>query len=178
MCYSIETFKFLLSELNEKLAANDEHEHIVIVGGAAMALVYGVRDSTHDIDAIFEPKSEMLSYIREIADELKINYDWLKDSVKGFINPTTMRTEPLYVFSNLTVDVTDAETLLAMKLTSARADPGTHDIEDAIALAEHLGVSTDDELFDVVERHAYPNQLTAQCNFFIKMIAELLAERQ
>ena len=56
MCYSIETFKFLLSELNEKLTANDEQGNIVIVGGAAMALVYCIRDSTHDIDAIFEQK--------------------------------------------------------------------------------------------------------------------------
>lgn len=178
MCYSIETFKFLLSELNEKLAANDEQGNIVIVGGAAMALVYCIRDSTHDIDAIFEQKTEMLSYIREIADEQEISYDWLNDSVKGFINPTTICTEPLYIFNNLTVDVADAETLLAMKLTSARTDPGTHDIDDAIALAQYLGVSTEDELFDIVERHAYPNQLTAQCNFFIQMITELLAERR
>ena len=178
MCYTVETFQFLLGELDKKLATNDEHGYVIIVGGAAMALVYGIRDSTRDIDAIFEPKTEMLSYIREIADEQEISYDWLNDSVKGFINPTTICTEPLYIFNNLTVDVADAETLLAMKLTSARTDPGTHDIDDAIALAQYLGVSTEDELFDIVERHAYPNQMTAQCNFFIQMIAELLAERR
>lgn len=178
MDYTVEMLKYLLSELNDKLASNNDEGYIIIVGGAALALAYGLRTSTHDIDAIFEPKTRMISYIEEIADEQGIGYDWLNDSVKGFVNPNAIYTDPLYTFSNLTVDVADAETLLSMKLTSARTDPGSHDIEDAIALAQNLGVSTEDELYDIVERHAYPNQMTAQCNFFIQMIANLLAERQ
>ena len=164
MEYDVDTLINLLTSLNDKLAEHDDHGEIIIGGGAAIALAYGFRSSTKDIDGIFEPKARMQSYIEEVAEEQGADYDWLNDSMKGFLNPASMYTEPLYNFSNLTVEVADAETLLSMKLTSARTNMYSHDTEDAIALAQYLGVSTEDELFDIVERHAYPNQLTAQCN--------------
>lgn len=101
MCYTVETFQFLLGELDKKLATNDEHGYVIIVDGAAMALVYGIRDSTRDIDAIFEPKIEMLSYIREIADEQEISYDWLNDSVKGASSIQQRYVQSHYTYSTI-----------------------------------------------------------------------------
>lgn len=47
-----------LEKLNKKLEIAAESGEIIIFGGAAMCLVYGNREYTRDIDAIFEPKIE------------------------------------------------------------------------------------------------------------------------
>lgn len=69
-------------------------------------------------------------------------------------------------YSNLSVYSIDAEGLLALKLTSARA--GSKDLQDSITLMRHLNIKTEEELFDIVEKCASPNQLTPRSHYFIK----------
>ena len=67
-------------------------------------------------------------------------------------------------YSNLIVRSIDPECLLAMKLTSARID--TNDMSDSITLMKHLIIKNIDELYEIIQNYAHPNQLTARANFF------------
>ena len=87
-------------EINERFLKNNIQGEILLTGGAALALVYNVRQSTMDIDAIYQPKEYMANIIKSIAKKYDINEDWLNDGVKGFVTPT-MKQEEYLVLSNL-----------------------------------------------------------------------------
>ena len=152
-------------EINQHLASLNKHGEIVVVGGAALTLVFGARDSTRDIDAIFHPAEDMRKIIKSIADANSLDDDWLNDGVKGFITDK-MKFEQLLSYSNLTVSNVDAEGLLAMKLTSARSL--THDMDDSIFLMKTLEIKTEDELFNIIDKYTYPNQQTIAAKYFTK----------
>lgn len=156
-----------LEEINDKLRAKGQYGEIVIAGGAALSLVFNARQSTHDIDAYFQPSSEFREIINEIANEHNLNNDWLNDGVKGFIMPT-MKQEQYKQYSNLVVYNIDAKGLLAMKLTSARV--ASKDFDDCLFLMKHLDIKNENELFEIVEKYANPNQLTPRSNFFIQEV--------
>jgi len=65
-----------------------------------------------------------------------------------------IKFEPCLEYSNLTISSADAESLLAMKLTSARF--GTHDMEDSIFLMTYLNIETEKELFNILDTHVDP----------------------
>ena len=155
----------LLSELNDRLAAIDVKATVIMAGGAVMTIKYGSRFTTQDVDAIFEPSSEIRDAVAAIANEHDLETDWLNDGVKGFINPKTMDSEDLLSLSNLKVECFDAESMLSMKLTSARFDE-EKDFLDAITLMDYLGIENINEAFDVIERHAYPSQMTPKSEYF------------
>lgn len=156
----------MLEKLNLELKQEGVSAHMVMAGGAVMTTSYGSRLTTQDIDAVFEPTEEIRRATHRIADEIGVEQDWLNDGVKGFINPATMGTEPLFSFSNLIVEQLDAESMLCLKLTSARFDE-EKDMVDAIVLMKHLGLSSVDEAFSIVENKAYPNQMTPKSQYFI-----------
>ncbi|MCL2405426.1 MAG: DUF6036 family nucleotidyltransferase [Defluviitaleaceae bacterium] len=54
-------------EINNRLAATNQHGEIVLTGGAALTLVFDARDSTRDIDAIFHPTADMRKIINSMA---------------------------------------------------------------------------------------------------------------
>ena len=56
-----------LKSLNSELSALDVKGEIALVGGAVMCLVFKTRESTHDIDAIFEPKQLIYDCIGRVA---------------------------------------------------------------------------------------------------------------
>lgn len=49
----------LLLEINLYLKKENKEGEIILAGGAVMSLVYGARNSTHDIDALFKLSEEM-----------------------------------------------------------------------------------------------------------------------
>ena len=75
--------KKLFEKLNSRLKGEGIKGEIGIVGGAAMCLVYNVRESTKDVDAIFEPSSKIREIAEKIAQEEDIPTDWLNDGVNG-----------------------------------------------------------------------------------------------
>lgn len=152
-----------LKEINDRLGQLNTHGEILIVGGAAMALSYDSRDSTYDIDAMFEPKGEMRNIIDDIAKHHNLNSDWLNDGVKGFMTSNMTGTNFLEM-SNLTVKCLDAECLLAMKLTSAREF--SKDMEDSIYLMSVLDIQKEEELFDIIDKYSYKNQKTPKAMYF------------
>ncbi|MCL2545773.1 MAG: DUF6036 family nucleotidyltransferase [Oscillospiraceae bacterium] len=150
-------------EINSRLAAENKHGDIYVVGGAAMTMVFNARTSTYDIDAIFAPKEDLRAIISDIAEKHSLNEDWLNDGAKGFVTDK-MKFQTHLSYSNLTVLSVDAESLLAMKLTSARAN--SKDMDDSIFLMKELGIQNEKELFDIIDTYIHPNQQTMMAKYF------------
>jgi Nucleotidyltransferase of unknown function (DUF6036) len=116
----------LLTELGRRCAARGFSVEMLIVGGAAIALVYGERRATRDLDAVFEPKMEVYAEAKKMADELGLPEDWLNDGVKGLLPDFPDTGLQVTTSSNgIYVIVPSAEYLFAMKATSARLDIST-----------------------------------------------------
>lgn len=154
-----------LIEINEYLKQDDKTGEIVLAGGAVMALVYGARGATKDIDALFEPSSQMREIISKIAHKHNLQDDWLNDSVKGFF---TERMQPdLYKeYSNLSIYTINAEAMLAMKLTSARFE--SNDQEDSLFLMNYLDIKNKEQLYEIVDKYIPENRKTVNSHYFIQ----------
>jgi len=156
-----------LEKINEKLEQRKIFGEIIICGGAALTLVYEARNSTRDIDAIFRPKEDLKEIIDEISRENKLDSQWLNDDVAMFTEEFKNLTSSEYMkFSNLTVSILDAESLLAMKLVSAR--PDTYDLSDTIILMKHLNIKEIEEVYETLKKYEFPlhpTALTESTNF-------------
>ena len=149
-----------LGEVNKKLEERGTFGEIMICGGAVMTLIYEARNSTQDIDAVFSPKDDMQEIIDEITRENNLDSQWLNDDVAMFTMEFNNLTSSEYKnFSNLSVSILDAESMLAMKLISARED--THDLGDTIILMKHLDIKDIEEVYDLIEKCGFPLHPTA-----------------
>ena len=159
----------LLERINDELRTRNIFGEIFLVGGAALSLVYGARDSTFDIDGIFEPKNEILEIAHRIAQEKDLEAVWLNDAAKGFISPQMENDKDVYKeFSNLIVTAAGSKSLLAMKLTSARR--GSNDQKDALFLMKQVDVKSESELLNLIEKYTDKQLQTAQSYFFVKEV--------
>ena len=150
-------------ELNRRLVEDNKQGEIIIAGGAALTLAFDARDSTRDIDAVFQPKDDLGKIVENMADEYGLNKDWINDGVKGFITDK-MNFNEILKYSNLSVSSMDAEALLAMKLTSARVD--SKDMDDSIFLMNLLDIKKESELFEIINKYTYPNRHTIASKYF------------
>ena len=91
--------------------------------------------------------------------------DWLNDMVKPFVTDK-LTIVPHLEYSNLIIYSVDAESLLAMKLTSARF--GSSDMNDSIFLMNYLGIKTEREVFDILDKHIDPFLRKPIVKFFAK----------
>jgi hypothetical protein len=140
----------LLTELGTRCAGRGFSVEMFLVGGAAIALVYGERRATRDLDAVFEPKMKVYAEAKKMADELGLPEDWLNDGVKGWLpdfpdtgSQVTTSSQGIHVI------VPSPEYLFAMKATSARLGI---DGDDMKLLGEIVGIRTVDDAYDVVEK--------------------------
>ena len=140
-------------EINRRLALEGKFGEILITGGAALTLVFNARASTRDIDAVFRPKEDMRKIISSMADDYNLPYDWLNDQVKIYVTDK-IKFKEFLSYSNLTVSTIDAESLLAMKLSSARFV--SKDMDDSIFLMKMLNIQTENELFDILDKYIDP----------------------
>ena len=154
-----------LEEINIHLKAAGKQGEIIMCGGASLACIYNARNSTYDIDALFEPAEDIRKIIGTIASEHDLNGDWLNDGVKGFLNKKM--TSSIYKeYSNLKVYSIDADCLLALKITSARTN--SKDMDDSIWLMKHLDIKSFEEAIDIVEKYIPKARRTATSYFFAK----------
>ncbi len=80
----------LLDLLTEELSQDPNPHHVVIVGGAAMALSYypaeEPRMSTADVDAAYARMDDVNSAANRIADaQTDIERGWLNDACKNYV---------------------------------------------------------------------------------------------
>jgi hypothetical protein len=145
-----------LNLLAEQLPAGRPSVDLVVVGGAAMVLLFGARDSTKDVDAFsVEPEGQarVSEAARRVAAALELPDDWLNDAAKGYAHglapgPTLLNTP------TLRVRTVSAEQLLAMKLSAWRDDL---DVADARRLLRECG-EVREEVWRQVERHIVPGR--------------------
>lgn len=144
----------LLQQLNEELAKKNILGEIIMCGGSALCAAYDLRQSTHDIDAVMIPATEIRDAVRRVANKYEnVPHDWLNDAVKGFFFDHNPPTNKLYEFSNLRVDVVTLEYLLAMKVASARTENNT-DIDDIERIARQLGLENAPDIYAVANKYA------------------------
>jgi hypothetical protein len=141
-----EQIRELLTELGRRLEAEGVEADLYIVGGAAIALEFGGRRVTGDVDAIFHPPADVRRLADAIAKERGLPKGWLSSSATAFLpggpDPGSV---PLSV-PGLSVALASPEHLLAMKMASYR--PGT-DQTDLELLFETLSITSAAEAADL-----------------------------
>lgn len=164
-----EMIRELLNELGNELAAVGELGELFVVGGAALALAYGGRESTHDIDALFEPKLEMYAAAARVARRRGLPDQWLNDAMKGFLHGDDPDRTLVFEHSALAVYVASPRYLLAMKLLSARIE---RDADDIALLLRLCAITDVDEALDLVEAAYGPSRLTMKTQLLVEAILD------
>jgi hypothetical protein len=131
---------------------------IVVVGGAAVVLLYGAREATKDVDVLILSRSDptiVRMAVQRVAGALGLPDDWLNDAAKGYVHGLALG-DVLLDKPALLVRALAPHQLLAMKLSAWRDDV---DIEDARLLLTKLSADQD-EVWRLVEPHVVPGRET------------------
>lgn len=163
-----------LIALDQKLIENDMTGEVDMFGGAVMCLGLDARESTHDIDAMFRPKTDIRKLIQEVADENNLPSDWLNDGVKGFISEDgTFERFGEDIFQNLTVFMASPEYLLAMKCLSCRSllDSPT-EISDIKFLIKYLNLTSVEMVENIILEYYPESRYQPKTHYMLMEIFE------
>jgi hypothetical protein len=160
----------LLRMLAARLAEQGLTGEMYVVGGAAIALAFDERRSTHDVDAVFEPKTAIYAAATAIAEEHGLPEGWLNDAVKGFLSGPDAGATPVLDVPGLRVATASPRILLAMKVLAHRAGEDDGDVR---LLASELRLTTATDVL-AVAAEVYGDRLDAAARFFVE---ELFAAR-
>jgi hypothetical protein len=141
--------------LSKELSGSAAQAEFVVVGGAALVLLYGARQTTKDVDAYFiRPEAALVrSAAARVAGSLALPEDWLNDAAKAYL--VTITEGPVvYKSKSLLVRAPSIAQLLAMKLAAWRDDI---DSSDARLLLSHLHGSIE-EIRALIEPMILPHQ--------------------
>ena len=164
-----ETIRTLFVALNDQLASRGVLGEIGLCGGAVMCLVFQARNSTKDVDAVFEPTKEIREAAAVVAQDFGMAEDWLNDAAKGFFLSPPPQNDVMEL-SNLRIWAPTADYMLAMKCVSARFD--SHDRTDVEFLIRHLGLQSPAAVFEVICRYYPRERVPAKTAFFVEEILE------
>lgn len=156
MPLSAEDIRKAFGALAEELERREQRAEIVIVGGAALVLLFSARESTKDVDAYFvKPEASIVRGAAEaVAGFLSLPVDWLNDGAKGYLVEITSG-EVLHDSKGLTVRAASIAQLLGMKLAAWR---DAIDRGDAKLLLSHM-VGSYDDIWSAVKSFVPPHQL-------------------
>ncbi len=142
--------------LAKELERGQHHAEIVIVGGAALVLLFGARESTKDVDAYFvSPDASVIrDAVERVAQRLELPNDWLNDGAKGYMVGITTGAV-VFESHSLIIRVASTAQLLAMKLSAWR---DAIDREDARLLLAQMAGSPE-EVWAAVKDFVPPPQL-------------------
>ena len=127
-----------------------------------MILAFNARNSTKDVDAIFEPEAE----VRKVAANLALPAEWLNEAAKGFLSSSETLDLP-----NLRIQAPTPEYMLAMKVPAAR----TGVAGDRFFLIRLLGLSDSGMVMQIVQRYYDPSRILPRSTF---LVVEILEEMQ
>jgi hypothetical protein len=159
-----------LRALNDELVRQGVRGEVGIVGGAAMVLAFNARESTRDVDAVFEPSSKVRVAAERVAKLLKLPADWLNDAARGYMPADTQPRTILLDLPGLAVWTPPPQYLLAMKAIAARFD--SHDAADLRTLIQHMRLKGVEEVLELVERYYPRNQIPPKTQFFLEELFE------
>lgn len=139
---NVKEIDLLFRKLNDIL---DNEESLTVVGGASMAINYGSRLSTDDVDVLHLP-----DHIMWASGMLDGQVNWLNDNVsvtKSFSRKLEDYKVLYRDYGKLKIYTVSGLPLLCMKLVAFRED--SHDLEDCATLVEKLKPTT--LIYDVME---------------------------
>ncbi|GBU22017.1 hypothetical protein R80B4_01919 [Fibrobacteres bacterium R8-0-B4] len=154
-----------LEILGRKLEKSGLRGEIILAGGAAMCLVHSARDATKDIDALYEPKSEIHALAEKIANEHDLPQNWLNDGVKGFMGGNVETVEFMRT-GGLKISAVTPEYLLAMKLMSSRVEG--QDYGDIKFLLRKLNIRTYEDAVSVIKRFFPSDRILPKTGYVIE----------
>ena len=161
-----------IEALNDELSLMSVKGEICLYGGAVMCLVYQARPSTKDVDAVFQPSTQMREAAERVAQAYGLRPDWLNDAVKGFVVEHQKRV--LFNFPALKVYTPEPDYLLAMKTLASRVE--TTDKQDILFLINLLGLKTADEAFAILEKYYPRQQIKPATQFFVEELFEQIGQ--
>ncbi len=150
---TIEQIYMLLETLNSRLAQKGIRVRMNMYGGAVMCLEYAARQSTEDIDAIFNDTKSVYMEAYKIASEFNVSPEWLNDAIhiiKDKLKKETLKKVIRY--SNIDLFVPSAEQMFAMKAFAARPFP-YKDYEDLTFLFNYLKIENKNKAMQIVFRY-------------------------
>ncbi len=149
-----EDIKRLFELLNEELRQSGTRGELYLVGGAVMCLAYNARQSTADVDALFQPAAEVRKAAARAAAKANLPAEWLNDGVKGYLSREA-DFAPFLELDHLRIMVARPEYLLAMKCLAMRIGAEFHDEEDVRFLLRVLDIRSYDRAVAVIAKY-YP----------------------
>ena len=170
--FSKEELEKMLSLLNGQLQKIGVTGEICIVGGAAMILAFGSRESTRDIDALVMAPASVRTAAAQVAEVNGLPTNWLNDGAKGFASGQSMETKEILKFSHLRVVAPPAEYILAMKCLAARVGLDEHDKEDTKFLMKHIGLRSASAVLEIVEKYYPKERIPAKTQYFIQEVCD------
>jgi len=172
--FSKKELESLLSLLNEQLQTNGVTGEVCIVGGAAMILAFGSRESTRDIDALVMAPASVRTAVAQVAETNGLSPNWLNDGAKGFASGQSTEMKEILKFSHLRVVAPPAEYILAMKCLAARVGLDEHDKEDTKFLMKHIGLRSPNTVLEIVEKYYPKERIPAKTQYFIQEVCDEL----
>lgn len=166
------TLLTLLTEVDAELPRGSTVE-IAAIGGAALTLRWSDRMSM-DVDVVSEfMPPELRSAAAAVAARYGLRPDWINDAAKVKTPNLDPQLEVLYRGDRLTVYGAGTRYLLASKLFAARDT----DFDDAVRLAEELGLTDAEKMLELLS-DAYPRRLlTPRNEYNARMVAEAVRRR-
>jgi hypothetical protein len=144
----------LFELLNEELRQSETLGELYLVGGAVMCLAYNARQSTADVDALFQPAAQVRKAAERAAAKAHLPAEWLNDGVKGYLSDKA-DFAPFLEFDHLRVMVAQPPYLLAMKCLAMRIGAEFHDEEDVRFLLRLLDVRSYGRALEIIRKY-YP----------------------
>ena len=172
---STSTILTALTRLSDELGRRGVLGELNLIGGTAMVLAFNARSSTKDVDAIFEPTSDIRIAAAIVAERLGLSEDWLNDAAKGFLSPlgdfTSLASLDL---PHLRVQAPTAEYMLAMKVLAARTGIADErgDAHDIAFLIRLLGLKDAPAVMSIVTRYYDPSRILPRSTYLVDEILE------
>ena len=170
-----DTILTALRLLSDELGRCGVLGEISVVEGTAMVLAFNARSATKDVDAIFEPSSEVRKAASVVAEHLGLPVVWLNDAAKGFLS-SAGEFAPIDTLDlpNLRVLAPTAEYMLAMKVMAARTGISGErgDVQDIVFLIRLLGLKKAGDVMDVVQRYYDPSKILPRSFYLVDEILE------
>ena len=157
----------LLRELNAELASKNVRGEVFMVGGAVMCVAFNARESTGDVDAVFEPASIVRAAAARVASRADVPENWLNDAAKTWVSPRGT-FDAWFELPNLKVFTAQAAYVLAMKCIAMRIGPEFHDVDDVRYLIRHLNLTTVDQVLAVVTEYFDAALVPAKTGFALE----------
>ncbi len=133
----------LNKELRKKLkkqVPKDFKIDLYVVGGACVVVTLHSRESTMDIDALWQKSGVIQDVINAVGDLNGLGHTWCNDNFRmtaSYTDKIILYSRLYKEFDRLRVYMAKPELLLAMKLISFRVTK-PQDIEDAKGLVKYL----------------------------------------